>query len=224
MNDIKRLQEKEERAWISISNSCDPLQPLEERVGDTLFALHKLSENGFPVLLITKNPRLLLTKTYQEALRKGVVKIQVSIPFLKTPLEPGAPPSEDRFLSVKELVKEGFEVSIRIDPVIPGPIGQSFQELKELVFRAKEAGVKKIYAKALRLMTGFKKIRPQFYESLLPLYRKEGMWCGSYYVLKNPVKEELLRPIWESVQEANMELFTCTDRVGFPGVRQCEFS
>jgi len=224
ITDIKRLREKEERVWISISNSCDPLQPLEERVGDTLFALNKLSESGFPLLLITKNPKLLLVKGYMEALSKGPSKIQVSIPFIKTPLEGGAPPSEERFLSIKELVKEGLDVSIRIDPVIPGQIGQDVQELKELIFRAKEAGVKKIYAKVLRLMTGFKRIRPKFYETLLPFYKKEGVWCGTYYVLKDHIKEELLLPIWESAQEAEMELFTCTDRLYSPGVRQCEFS
>ncbi len=224
--DIELLKEAGLRPWISISNSTEPLQPLEEREGHTLYALRRLLEEGFPVLLVTKNPEKLCEPSYLEALSRGEARIHVTIPFLRqNPLEPHAPPPKERIRGVERLSALGFDVGVRIDPVLPQVegLGQNPEELRELVFLLREAGARRIYAKCLRLMGRLKALQPDLYSALKPFYRDHGIWRGSYYILRDEAKEELLFPIWEAAREAGLRLFTCTDRVNLPGALRCEF-
>jgi DNA repair photolyase len=121
---------------VSISNSTDPLQEgLETKFRHTLFALKVLKENNLKVLITSKNPITLLNKDYLEALNPRRTVILVTIPFAKdNPLEAQAPSIESRLTSVQQLIASGFKTSVRIDPLIPAPIGgQSQEELHELI-------------------------------------------------------------------------------------------
>lgn len=224
--DIATLKERGIRPWVSISNSTDPLQSLERRYRHTLYALRRLLDEGFPVLVVTKNPRMLLEPEYLEAIGRGFTKIHVTIPFLQpSPLEPHGPPPEDRIEAIRELISLGFDVGVRVDPVIPrvGEIGQSEEELRLLLWRLAEAGVRRIYAKVLRLMGRLKALQGPFYASLKPYFQRAGIWKGSYFVLSEEERARVLSPLVEFAHDLGMEVFTCTDRVGLPGVRRCEF-
>lgn len=224
--DIRLLKGQGLEPWVSISNSTDPLQPIEERYRHTLYSLKRLLEEGFPVLLLTKNPKTLLSPEYLNALFLGRARIHVTIPFLrKSPLEPRSPSPEERIEAVGNLVSLGFDVGVRIDPVIPweGGLGQSPDELRFLVFRLADVGVKKIYTKGLRLMGRHRCLQPDFYFALKPLFRRQGIWKGTYFVLRDEEKARLLSPVIEAAREAKVEVFTCTDTLEFLGVRRCEF-
>lgn len=224
--DIALLKDWGLRPWISISNSTDPLQPLEKELGHFLYSLRRLLEEGFPVLIVTKNPGMLLDPPYLEALKEGRVRIHVTIPFLKeSPLEPRSPLPKERIEAVGKLVSMGLDLGVRIDPVIPpeGGFGQSEEDLRQLVLRLSEVGVRKVYAKVLRLMVRFGALQEDFYLALRPFYQQKGLWRGSYFVLREEERVRLLLPIIEAATENKMEVFTCTDPVGLPGVRRCEF-
>ena len=124
------------------------------------------------------------------------------------------------------LTRAGLEVRARIDPLIPpvGGLGQTPGELRELVLRLAEAGVRGVYAKCLRLMGGLRRLQPELYRALLPAYRARGEWRARGWHLRPEAKRELLEPVWEAAQEAGLRLFTCTDAVDLPGVGRCELS
>ncbi len=68
---------------VSTSNSCDPLQPLEDKYGHTLFTIKLLTENDFPII-ITKNPSKLLESKYLEAMDSKRTLIEVTAINMKS--------------------------------------------------------------------------------------------------------------------------------------------
>ena len=137
-------------APVHLSNSTDPLQPLERRHRHTLFALERLAEhrNRFTtVTLLTKNPVVLMDDRYVDVLRclnelppdhprrpwfeaKGYppLRVECSLAFFNDEhrrlLDPVAPSVESRMEALRFLRKEGLPVFLRIDPLFPrDPLG-----------------------------------------------------------------------------------------------------
>ena len=137
-------------APVHLSNSTDPLQPLERQHRHTLFVLEKLAEhrNRFTtVTLLTKNPAVLMDDRYVQALRRlrelpadhprrawfdaqgqPPLRLECSLAFFNDEhrrlLDPAAPSVERRMEALRFLRKEGFSVFLRIDPLFPrDPLG-----------------------------------------------------------------------------------------------------
>ena len=138
-------------APVHLSNSTDPLQPLEEQHRHTLFVLEKLAEhrNRFTtVTLLTKNPAVLMDDRYVQVLHrlselppdhprrawfdaKGYppLRVECSLAFFNDEhrrlLDPAAPSVESRMEALRFLRKEGLPVFLRIDPLVPTrPLGR----------------------------------------------------------------------------------------------------
>ncbi len=134
-------------APVHLSNSTDPLQPLEEEAGDTRYALeHILGSRGrfTTVTILTKNPLLAAGASYMPLLKglsvlspdhpkaaefassglPGLI-VEVSIALWRKEVrsfyEPGAPPVEERLEGARALSQAGIPVVLRIDPLFPGP-------------------------------------------------------------------------------------------------------
>lgn len=137
-------------APVHLSNSTDPLQPLEREHRHTLFVLEKLAEhrNRFTtVTLLTKNPAMLMDDRYAHALHRlnelpldhprrpwfdaqrcPPLRVECSLAFLNDEhrwlLDPAAPSIESRTEALRFLRKEGLPVFLRIDPLFPrDPLG-----------------------------------------------------------------------------------------------------
>ncbi|MEM3437256.1 MAG: DUF1848 family protein [Nitrososphaerales archaeon] len=201
-----------------LSSNTDPCQLLEERYHHTLYALKKLGEHGYPIVFMTKNPEMLLRSDYIEAIVKSRTVIQVTIPFIDSRFEPRAPHSMKRIYAVKQLVKLGFMVVVRLDPLVPtyGDIkGQSVNEIELLIEKFVNAGVKHIISKSLHLIN-VKKLhsRPHswFYEKLKPLYLERGFKISRTTMLLNiEERRKLLKPVHEVCVKYGIKLFTCSD-------------
>ncbi len=137
-------------APVHLSNSTDPLQPLEQQHRHTLFVLEKLAEhrNRFTtVTLLTKNPAVLMDGRYVEVLHRlnelppdhpqrscfdaqghPPLRVECSLAFYNDEhrqlLDPAAPNIESRMEALRFLRHEGFAVFPRIDPLFPrDPLG-----------------------------------------------------------------------------------------------------
>lgn len=132
-------------APVHLSNSTDPLQPLEEQHRHTLFVLERLAEyrNRFTtVTLLTKNPAVLMDNRYVQVLHRlgelppdhprrrwfdakgcSPLRVECSLAFLgdehRRLLDPAARSVESRMGALRLLRKEGLPVFLRIDPLFP---------------------------------------------------------------------------------------------------------
>ncbi len=197
---------------IYMSPSCEPLSPdLEKKYGNTLYALKSLREYSFiNVVILTKNPALLLKLDYLEALSRKNVRVEVSIPFLDSRFEGYAPPSYSRMGAVFNLIKEGFTVYLRVEPVIPSfgsIVGQSKSEFETLISEAKKAGVRRVISRCLLLPVGVCKAFPAFYRELKPYYERYGYRSGTYYVLDHRVRLKLMKPLYDACKRHGVELW-----------------
>ncbi|MFQ5710619.1 MAG: radical SAM protein [Candidatus Geothermarchaeales archaeon] len=213
---------------VSISNSTEPLQPLEDEHKHTLYAVERLMEAGFRVILVTKNPLRLLSGEYLEVLDPKKTLIESTVPFLDHRyFEPHAPPPQKRIEGLGELVDAGFEVAARVDPVVPrwgGVPGQSPKEIRGLIGMLAERGVSHVVAKCLRLVGALKNVHPDFYLRLKPFYQGRGVWVGGCYELRDEVKVNLLTPLLEACEGYGITLSTCLDRVSLRGVAPCDLA
>jgi DNA repair photolyase len=137
-------------APVHLSNSTDPLQPLEQQYRHTLFVLEKLAEhrNRFTtVTLLTKNPAVLIDDRYVRVLRRlselpadhprrawfdaqghPPLRVECSLAFFNDDfrhlLDPAAPSVASRMEALWFLRKDGLPVFLRIDPLFPrDPLG-----------------------------------------------------------------------------------------------------
>ncbi|MEM0056952.1 MAG: DUF1848 family protein [Candidatus Geothermarchaeota archaeon] len=211
---------------VNISNSCDPFQPLENKYKHSLFAMKLLIENNFHLIVLTKNPSKLLKHEYLNALDPKKAFIEVTITKLNSWIfEPRAPSSLERIKAIADLIKLGFTVCVRIDPIIPcfkGVPGQTPSEINALIEKLYNVGVKVVIGKCLRLTSAIAAKYPDFYYSLKPYYVANGVWINNYYDLKDEIKRQLHAPIYRACSEYNMLYFTCLDKVSFPTAAACD--
>jgi len=132
-------------APVHMSNSTDPLQPLEKEHGHSLYALEKLAERRHrftTVTVLTKNPSILTGRSYIRTLHRlnqlsgehpcaawfresgnPPLRVECSLAFLhdesRELLDPAAPSIESRMEGVRLLRQESIPVYIRIDPLFP---------------------------------------------------------------------------------------------------------
>ena len=132
-------------APVHISNSTDPFQPLEIRLGDTKRTLEGLLAHRrrfTTVTLLTKNPSLAARMDYADLLRAlaeipaghpfanrwrelnhPALQVEVSMAFWREEAaafwDPGAPSVASRIAGVRALRAAGIPVVLRIDPLFP---------------------------------------------------------------------------------------------------------
>ena len=211
---------------VYLSSNCEPFQPLEEEHRHSLYALQRLTEAEFPIILMTKNPAKLLEPEYVSSIDRSRTIIQVTVPFLDSRFEPRAPLPRDRIEAMRRLSELGFMVVARIDPVIPvygGVAGQSKEEILELVEMLSRCGVKLIISKCLKLARGIAKVYREFYYALKPYYRRNCM-PNNPEMLNLETRRMLLTPIYEAANKYGVKLATCTDHAAFPETIPCDGS
>lgn len=132
-------------APIHISNSTDPLQPLEKVHKHTLLLLSELKKNRelfTTITILTKNPAILCGSDYINVIKSLSTKdhffqVEVTCPFYNDDtrrfFEPGAPPVQSRLDAIRQLREQGIRVALRIDPIFPrDPLPKDFFEKPSL--------------------------------------------------------------------------------------------
>ena len=170
-------------APIHISNSTDPLQPLEKIHKHTLLLLNKLKESRSlftTITILTKNPSILCEPEYLEVIKTlstndHLFQIEVTCPFhndeTRKFFEPEAPKVESRLEAIRKLRKENITVALRIDPIFPreplpkeffdkpllkdydAPMSQTDEDLEILIKFAAEVGCSRVIVSPLKLTT-----------------------------------------------------------------------
>ncbi|MBS7657639.1 MAG: radical SAM protein [Candidatus Bathyarchaeia archaeon] len=212
--DIKRADKS---IFISIANSSDPYQPLEERMNLTRETLKLLLEKGFKVLIVTKSS---LVSRDVDVLKDGEVSVSLTVTSLNEDLlrilEPYAPSPKERVKALKKLSSYNISCSARIDPLIPG-LNDNFEELENLVKELVEAGVKHIVASTykikpdnfLRVTNAFPELKPK----LKRLYFNFGESIKGVRYLPKTLRFNLLLKLKNLVEKYGLTFSIC--REGF---------
>jgi len=212
-SDLKRIDITKP---ISIANSSDPYQPLEEkyRIMRSILAIAK--NFGARIQIVTKSD--LVTRDVDLL---GDMKASVSITIttldeqISKRLEPHAPEPRERINAIKKLTRNGIKVSVRIDPIIPS-INDDMKMLEELVKKVANAG-------ALHIVSSTYKARPDNWKRLVAAFpeikRFKNLWfkgekvSNSFYLPKE-IRYSLLLKLKEIVVANGVTFATC--REGFP--------
>ncbi len=146
---LKDLAEIEEfnlpAAPLHLSNSTDPLQPIEQQQKLTLYTLQQLlryRKYFTSIVILTKNPSILLDSKYLAVLKElaglpedhsrksffdnnsePTLRIEVSLAFSNQDdadfYDPGAPSIINRMEALKHLHQNDIPIVLRIDPLLP---------------------------------------------------------------------------------------------------------
>ncbi len=212
-----------ENLVVMVSSSTDPFQPIEAKFRDSHFALQQLLENGFPVLVMTRNPQTLLNEDYAGITRHPKLSVDVSIPSLEENnmdsiyYSPIAAPIEETFAAIRKLADFGKFVRIKIEPVIPsvnGIQGQSKEELDKIVRKSKENGARMIISKTMRLNCSVPK---NIYERLIDYYREHGINDGTTLALPANLRGELIKPVLDACAKYSIPFCPCVDSDSIDG-------
>lgn len=206
---------------VIVSSSTDPFQSIEREHKDSHFAIKTLLKEGFPVLVMTRNPQMLLEKEYLDMARNLNLFIDVSIPSLHENdtnsifYSSAAPSLNKTFEAIQKLSEIGKYIRIKIEPIIPSVgnvLGQNKEELKELVKLSKNAGAQMVITKTMRLNEA---VPSRVYYPLFEYYSKKGIpekyGKVTNHVLRSEVRRQLLNPVYEACEEEGIPFCACVD-------------
>ncbi|MFH0906344.1 MAG: radical SAM protein [archaeon] len=214
--DIKRANNLNLKLPVFISSSTDPFQNLEEKYKNTKQVIEKLLENNFPIVIMTKNPKMLLKKSYIKLTKNNLLHIDVTIASI-TEDNPSSIfwnnglSIKEKLNAIEKLIKLGKDVRVKIDPIIPsvnGIKGQTKEDLWGLVKLLKEIGVKKIISKTLKIN---KDVPPFLYTKLIDYYKENGEYKGINYCLSKEIRRKLLQPLYEACINYGIEFCPCVE-------------
>jgi DNA repair photolyase len=145
----KELRSKRDKGTIGFGSMNDPYMPVEKELLLSRQALELIKKYRFPVHLITKSTLVLRDMDILKEISTTYAAVSVTITTandaLSKQIEPGAPPSSERFEAVKTLSQKGIYCGILLMPVLPYLTDQP-ENIEEIVIRGKEAGAKYILA------------------------------------------------------------------------------
>lgn len=202
---------------VEVSASTDPFQYIEKEKKETLYAVTELLRGGFRVLLVTKNPSMLLKEAYREILNNKNIYLDVTLTSLKEGTDEGyflnnnGPTAIKKLEAIRKIIEKGVIVRVKIEPVVPtygNIIGQTAQDLEELVVRLHTIGVKTVIAKTLRL-NGY--MPKSTIDSLLPFYKKNGELIAKNYFLSSKLRRSMLDPIYRKCNQLGIKFCPCYD-------------
>ena len=116
---------------IIIGSVHDPYQPAEETYKITRSIISFLTENNFPIHILTKSPLVLRD---MDLLKKNE-DVHVTFSFISndssivSQIEKDAPPIISRFQAIKKLQKNNICSGVALIPILPGFIEESLDDI-----------------------------------------------------------------------------------------------
>jgi len=210
-------KKKGEIAYVSMSNSSDPYQPLEKTHRLTRGALQILKKYDVPVLLLTKSNLVLRDIDILKEMKVAVsITITTLDEQLASKLEPFAPPPTDRIYALKTLAKEGISTIARIDPLIPF----INLDVEELIREVKNAGVKHVVFSTYKAKKdNFSRVAsefPELKEKLKEIYYRKGESIRGIRYAPRKMRYEILRKATEIALEYGLTVGYCREGFSFP--------
>ncbi len=137
------LPRKRIRGTIGFGSMNDPYMPVEREYRLTGKALEIISNNKFPVHILTKSDLVLR----DIGLLKRISRIYAAVSFtittadddLARKLEPGAPLPSARFQAMLKLAEEGILTGVTMMPILPF-LEDSEQSILQIISRAHDSG------------------------------------------------------------------------------------
>lgn len=212
---MKDLEKIPENSIISISNSSDPYQPLEEKFKEFRECLKIFQNYHFRILIITKSDLVLrdidLLKNLKCAVTITITTFQKEI--LKK-LEPNAPSSEKRLEALRILTENKIPTGLRFDPIFPY---LNDDEIEEIVKKAKKTKIKHIVASTFKprfdSWKRFEKKFPKVAKKLKPIYFEKGKKIKNSWYLPENLRRELIEKVFLTCQKYQISFANC--REGF---------
>jgi DNA repair photolyase len=190
---------KKELSWsepwpVRIGTNSDPYPQVERAHRITRACIDIINEYQRPIEVVTKSDLVLDDK---DRLGNAVVEVSVNTidERISRKFEPCAPSPLERIDALQQLSEHGIRTTARLDPIIPGYIGQ--KEIDDLLDSLQRAGVEHAIAKFLQLTDALFPVFDRVDPSLSALYRERGKRQGSYILL--PVEDR--RPLMEHVRD-----------------------
>ncbi len=210
--DIVKIKENK---YVSIANSSDPYQHLEEKYRLTREALKIFLKHQFRVMIITKSDLVIRDI---DILKNSKVAVSITITTLDKEkakkLEPNAPNPERRLEALRILSENNIPTIARIDPIIPFI---NDYEIEEIVKEVKNAGVKHIVSSTYKVrMDNWKRMSEVFTEEMKKLenlYFKHGEKYNGYYYLPKNYRYVLMKKVFEETKKNDLTFAVC--REGF---------
>jgi DNA repair photolyase len=214
---------------VMLSCSTDPMNMMEPMHKTSLYAMRRLREAGFPMIIRTQNPAQLLEVEYLDVLKNATVLIEVTVQSIHAGLDgkgvfrSQAPPARQRLNVLAELSAERLTLRLRLDPIIPrfapdGP-GQSPEDIDQVVAAAARGGAKLVISKCMRLTPDVARVMraemKDFYATNAVATR------GTALDLRPDVQERLIAPVREACAQHGIAFCTCICRVRTLGSRHC---
>jgi len=211
----KEISKIGQNKYVTIANSNDPYQPIEEKLKLTREALKIFSSHDFKIMIVTKSNLVLRDL---DILKKSKAAVSITITTLDENkakrLEPNAPSPEKRLEAIKILSRNGIPVIARIDPIIP-LINDI--EIDNLVRNVAESGARHIVSSTYKVKLDnwgrMKKEFPKEMNRLKDLYFKLGEKINGYYYLPQEYRYELMKRVFDKAREFNVTFAVC--REGF---------
>jgi DNA repair photolyase len=138
---------------VMISSATDPYQPAELRFQLTRKCIQVLQKFNVPYFVFTKSS--IIERDLQLHLKYRhncflVWSITTCDENMRRIIEPGTPPTNKIFKTIKKFTGVGLCCGVNIDPIIP-LVTDNQQHIKEIVGACKEAGVRHVFGSPLRL-------------------------------------------------------------------------
>lgn len=190
----KKIAKSGEPKIVRLGGMTDCFQPCEKEKRATLGTIRILNSYGIGYLIVTKSA-MVADPEYIEAMNKRLAHIQITVTTLDDSLsrkyEKASDPSE-RVRAILKLQDDGFDVAIRLSPIIP-----EFMDFKKL----NSLGVKKAIVEFLRVNPW---IKQWFKIDYGPYNLKSGGYQHLHLDRKIKILEKIKIPVvsvCEDVQE-----------------------
>ncbi len=143
--------------WMSFSSASDAFQNLDEILDITYRTMKLLLERGIGISFLTKGfipldfielfKKYTFMSSFANCGIKGSVRAKIGIVSLsedyRNLFEPYTASTFQRLLNIRNLINAGIDVTVRIDPMIPG-ITDSENSIEHLLKSLKKEGIKNI--------------------------------------------------------------------------------
>jgi DNA repair photolyase len=199
---------------ISLSNSSDPYPKTEQSTGLTRRCLEILAESNCRIQIITKSNLVARDDDLLKQIPSTVAfTVTTDDDQLAKVLEPNAPSPSQRLSAAEDLISQGIQVSVRIDPIIPFVNDQPQKLIKTLA----AMGVKHVTSSTYKVKPDnwnrLSNALPAVAEKLKPIYFKEGERVGGNILLPRDTRFKILKGVRDIVDAEGLKFGCC--REGF---------
>jgi DNA repair photolyase len=198
---------------------------MEKEAGLTRETLKILSRSNCGIQIITKST---LVARDADILKDACATVALTITTdnddLAKLIEPNAPNPSERLRTVKILVRNGLNVSVRVDPIIPFVN----DEQDALISKIAESGAKQVTASTYKARTRdwrrFAAALPTAAKKLKPLYWDQGERAHGCLMLPRDLRLKLLSGVRRSALEHGLDFAVCREGLSELNTAVCDCS